>query len=490
MEALISQGDFRGAANVATEDPGFYRLTLKQWATRLSNKEESPFPGLNDFSALVIGVARDDKDARLLLTGNFAYEGSAGPKRDVGNNLHFEKLEETRADLKKDLKLVKPQWEGFLSSAGLLTTRAWGAAHYRDGTNRRAVEFTLREFLCTPISSWKETGIAPTYVRRDVDRSPGGNFETFQKECRTCHDPMDAMGGAFAHLDFKSEKLIDFRHAIADKMNQNSDTYKDGHAVQNDYWMTPNSSNHQQLFGWRGPTSGSGIKAFGRMVADSERFKSCMAERAFREICGRDASAEERASHIAEVARNFEAGGYKLRRLFEEVAILPGCLSDEKTVEAGIGNFRQIYEALIATTGIDPLTKPEIEKYYQEAVTRLPRAGTVEDLNSTSLLAVTALSGMFCNVWVSDEAALPAEKRRAHGDVDFAKSLDAQQWKQLTQRYARIFWQRDLEPAEVGEMESLGREFDELAKQQPLSVKDRLITLCTTLTSSLEAIGR
>jgi len=490
METLIAAGDFKSAAAIATEDPNFYRLTVKQWATRLSNKDESPFPALNDFSAMVVGVTRDDKDARLLLTGDFAYEGSATVKREVGNNLHYERLEANRTDLKADLKLVRPQWAGFMSSAGLLTTRAWGSAHYRDGTNRRAVEFSIREFLCTPITSWKETGIAPTYVRRDVDRAPGGSFATFQKECRTCHDSMDAMGGAFAHFDFKGEKLIDYRHGIAPKMNQNEHVYDRGRVTKNDYWMTPNSSNHQALFGWRGPTSGLGIKAFGRLIADSERFKSCMAERAFREICGRDANSSEKEKQIAEVAEKFESGGYKLRSLFQDVAVLPGCLNDEGSVEAGVGNFRQIYEALIANTGVDPLKKVELQKYYDEAVTRLPRSGTVEDLNSTSLLAITALSGMFCNAWISDEAALPAESRKAHAAIDFEKPIGAEAWKTLSNQYALRFWQREAEPQELEVLEAMGKEFNDLEKQQPLSTKDRLITLCTAMTSSLEAMSR
>jgi len=478
MEAHVARGDFKSAATIATEDPNFYRLTLKQWATRLSNKDESPFPVLNDFSAMVIGAARDGMDARLLLAGNFGYHApKAGYSntRGVGDNLHYEKLEEQRTDLKKELEIVKPQWPGFRHSAGLLTSRAWAEAHYSDGTNRRAVEFAIKEFLCTPMVAWKEAGLPDRFVGRDVDRRPGGNPENFQMQCRTCHAGMDAMRGAFARFDFKSGKLIDFGTTVADKMNRNGNVYPEGYVTMDDSWETPDTSNHRQLFGWRGPTNGRGIREFGKLLANSERFKSCMAEKAFRELCGRDANASEREKEIPVIARKFEDGGFKLRSLFEDVATVPSCLGQEdQPVEASIGNFRQIYETLIATTGVDPLKKTEIAKYYAEAVTRLPRSGSVEEMNSTSLLAITALSGMFCKEWVTAPETLTQE-----------------QWNETAVRYAKVFWQREPSAEEMTVLSGLGKELDqESLDGKSLSVADKLITLCTAVSSSLEAMTR
>ncbi len=495
MEKFIAEGNFKAAANIATEDSNFYRLTLKQWATKLSNREESPFPSLNDFSAMVIGVTRDGKDARLLLVGNFGYQADGItdlPKRDLGNNNHYDFLENKRVDLKKELKLVSPQWPGFKSSAGLLTSRAWGSAHYRDGTNRRAVEFSIQEFLCTNINQWKEAGLSDHRVRRDVDRRPGKNYDNYKNQCRTCHATMDAMGGAFARFDFKGERLVDFGGGVADKMNRNGTNYPDGYVTVDDSWETPNTPNHQQLFGWRGQTSGLGIKEFGKLLANSDRFKSCMAEKAFKEMCGRDANGAEREKDIPAIAQKFEEGGYHLRSLFEDVAVLPSCLGQgDAPTEAGVNNFRQVYESLISQTGVDPLQKPDIEKYFQEAVTRLPKSGTVEEMNSTSLLAITALSGMFCKAWISDEAKAAAGERKTHTEVNFdAKEMSDAEIQKMANRYALNFWQREATAEELKVLLELGKEFRDLKTDKPLSIADQLTGLCTAMASSLESMSR
>ena len=61
------RGILAEAAHIATEDARFYDLTLWNLAAGLSNIEQSPFVEFNDFMAMVVGVTKDDLDARMLL---------------------------------------------------------------------------------------------------------------------------------------------------------------------------------------------------------------------------------------------------------------------------------------------------------------------------------------------------------------------------------------------------------------------------------------
>lgn len=329
LEAMIGQGDALTAARVITDDPYFYNLTLRGFAAVMSNKDETPFVELDDFQAFIIGSVRDDLDARLFLTGDYRYVGasSAGaPAYSAANNDHYAFLDRNQANLKAVLQRVSPQGASTLPAAGVLTTRAWAKAHMEAGTNRRAVEHTFRQFMCAPITQWKDIGLPEYRIRRDVDRAPAGNPGTFQNLCRTCHAGMDALAGAYARYDYVNGQIafngIDH---VAAKYNQNADTYPDGYVTFDDSWVNFSTQNHNRALGFRGELDGNGLPAFGAMMAGAEGFGKCMTKRVFQEVCRRPLS-EADDNMIAEFAANFEAGGYKLRRLFEEVAVSNLCL--------------------------------------------------------------------------------------------------------------------------------------------------------------------
>ena len=61
MEALILANDELGAANLAMENPAFYNVTLKNFVTPWTNREQTVFAPLNDYTATVIGMVRDDE---------------------------------------------------------------------------------------------------------------------------------------------------------------------------------------------------------------------------------------------------------------------------------------------------------------------------------------------------------------------------------------------------------------------------------------------
>ena len=329
---LIAAKDLKGAAAVATDDSGFYNTTLRDWAAIMANKDGSPLIDLDDFQAMVIGAVRDDADARTLLTGNFSYrvDASAGlPEPSLSNNDHYKAIGDQQLNLKTSLIRVEPQWPQTtapMESAGLLTSRAWGAMYYSAGTNRRSVAFSMQIFLCSPIQTWRNASIDDYHVRRDVSRVPGGDPKIFQTTCRGCHAPMDGFGGAFAHFDFDvPSATLSYLGpgTVAQKYNQNANTYPDGWITTDDSWVNMLSDNSQ--FGWRSPATGKGISDFGGLLANSAEFSRCMVTRSFREVCRRDVINTEQ-DLVQTLATKFEKDGYHLKSLFQDIAISPACL--------------------------------------------------------------------------------------------------------------------------------------------------------------------
>ena len=56
MEAEVAGGDVEGAAMIAMDNPAFYSVTLKNLVTPWTNREQTVFAPLNDYTATVIGM--------------------------------------------------------------------------------------------------------------------------------------------------------------------------------------------------------------------------------------------------------------------------------------------------------------------------------------------------------------------------------------------------------------------------------------------------
>ena len=324
----VRAGALKEAALLAMKDPLFYAVRMRLFSAPYSSRELSPAEPFNDLQALFIGIARDDLDARQLLTGDFRYQGLPGsglPKVSLSDNQHYTDFVNLGLSFEKDLIRVEHQWDELPEASGALTTRAWAKAHYLAGTNRRALKMALELFACTPLEALRMGGVTDSYVRRDVDRAPGGNSATYQNHCRLCHAPMDGMGGAFARLDFTNGTLTHSGFlAVTDKMNQHAEVYPAGRAVLDDTWTNLVASHPSLDLGWRGATEGQGVLAFGRMISESRAFSRCLVKRSFREICSRDARDSETA-WVESLAADFEKGGYRLKDLFAAVATREEC---------------------------------------------------------------------------------------------------------------------------------------------------------------------
>ncbi len=329
MKKLLADGAPLEAAHVASGLEPFYSSQVKSFAAAMATKGELPSTPLNDFIATLIGATRDDLDARTLLTGDFAYvPASVAAKQSLPeSNLPYATFEsEGRSYLSELVKIAPQRKLSAIPPAGLLTTRGWGQAHLEAGTNRRGVVYAMREFLCAPIESWRDVSLPDLRVRRDVPRNPGGDPATFQAECRGCHAPMDALGGAYARYDFVGGNLSYAGPSkVVRKMNNAPTTYPMGYQTVDDSWINLLAYDGSGALGWNGPSSGYGLGSFAKLLSDSKAFGACMASRAFARICRRDPVSPEDSAAVEGIEQDFINNGYRLRYLFERTALDEAC---------------------------------------------------------------------------------------------------------------------------------------------------------------------
>lgn len=228
---LLAKGKQREAAAYITKTSDFLNVQIKNLSLRLSNKDESVKVGFNDFSALIVGVIRDNKDFREILTADYYYDVKGVADADDQRTRFFNQnnyvLAETNLlDLTKALvfqprqKMVlwsydtpytasqKPAMNGVIKlednpePSGVLTTRTFAERNLSGGSNRRAVEFSLKQFLCVSMAEAADSSASDQYVGRDVERFPAGDYNKYLTSCKSCHAVMDGMRPAFAKVDY------------------------------------------------------------------------------------------------------------------------------------------------------------------------------------------------------------------------------------------------------------------------------------------------
>ncbi len=359
MKAQTAAGNWQGAAEIATSDPNFLNVTIKQMAQKMSTRDESIAAGLNDFVTFFMGVVRDDMDARKLLTGDFFYMADvsklpaditvrADLQTDfVQNNNHYSDLDRVALDIGAILKKESGQMLLQTSTntivynpdpAGLLTTRTFINAHAIAGTNRRPVEFTFREFMCLGIDEWSDTTVSDARIGRDIDRFPGGDHTKFQVSCKGCHTGMDGFRGAFAKWNLIDGRPVQFdamneanysgfSDGIAAKMNGNGTVFFNGFVTKDSSWVNnARGPANESLLGWRGMADGGfGVKSFGEAVSNSSRFSQCLVKRAFEAVCRHELVIKDRKGYVQEQVTRFESNKYNLKKLFQSVALSKEC---------------------------------------------------------------------------------------------------------------------------------------------------------------------
>ncbi|HXX49472.1 MAG TPA: hypothetical protein VEN47_14680, partial [Myxococcota bacterium] len=124
MEASIAGGDPVSAAYTAMNDPIFYNSYLKNWITPWTNVDQDQFQDLNDYTATVIGMIRDDVPFNTVLSADLIYTGAPGVVPNgysQTDNVHYQQLEQNGVDLSDPTKLIA-QAQSTLPGAQIMST--------------------------------------------------------------------------------------------------------------------------------------------------------------------------------------------------------------------------------------------------------------------------------------------------------------------------------------------------------------------------------
>lgn len=353
MEALIRAGNLRGAAAIASKDPLFLDIQIRDTAREMSDRDESVRAPITDFVASFIGIVRDSDttSAKEMLTGNFFYRvdpaiiatlpaGATIRQNETADiltsNNHYADLVTRGLSPQAVLIRQTPQRISTRANnvetavnhpdpAGLISSRGFTGAHAIAGTNRRMVEYSFREFMCLPMSEYADASAPDDRVARDVTRTPSGSVNLYLTTCKACHGQMDGFRGAFAFLDFTNNGQRIGTTVVA-KMNRNQTQFPQGFVTTDNSVINYATlgKNVDQL-GWRSALTANGMAGFGKMLADSRGFSRCMVERAFKRVCRRTPLSAE-TPLVRSLADQFETDGYHMRRMFENVAIQPQCV--------------------------------------------------------------------------------------------------------------------------------------------------------------------
>ena len=332
------------AAYIAMENSAFYNVTLKNFAAPWTNEAQSVFVPLNDYSATVIGMIRDDLDFRTVLSDNILYVGgSTSPSYAVNSNAHYEAIEDSGVNLKTELTRTTQVGIPASATAGVMTTRAASRAFFVDGTNRAMLRFTMMNHLCKDMEQVKDITRAPDRIRQDVSRSPGGDSRIFMNSCIGCHAGMDPLAQAFAYYEWtyptdnpdagqltydSTSRAVDLTDSskgttrAQPKYLINSSNFEYGYVTRDDSWANYWRDGPNAVLGWAGPaSSGQGAKSMGVELANSEAFASCQVRKAFETVCFRDPmdSAADRTK-INQIVAGIGVGAVNMKQIFAETA--------------------------------------------------------------------------------------------------------------------------------------------------------------------------
>jgi hypothetical protein len=340
MEALVTAGNPVGAANIATQAPSFYNVTLKNMSVPWTNRDHSVFAPLNDYVATFIGMVRDDVPFNTALSADLTYTVSGStPAASPSNNDHYANAESNALNLFTALQATsQSSVQGIPAgaTAGFITSRAASEAFFIDGTNRAMFRFTMMNHLCRDMEQVHDTTLPPDMIRQDVSRSPGGDSRIFLNNCIGCHSGMDPLARAFAFYDFDngtpeapgSMRLVYTDGTVNSKYFNNDTNFAPGFVTPDARWVNRWRKGQNSLLGWSAglPGSGDGAKSMGEELANSEAFAECQVEKVFKTVCFRAPSDAADRNQVATMTTSFRNGGYRLKQVFAETAAY--CMGD------------------------------------------------------------------------------------------------------------------------------------------------------------------
>ena len=347
LSKMLAAANPVAAALIATNDAKFYNDTIRNMAAPWTNRSQSVFVPLNDYTATVIGMVRDNVPFNTVLSADILYigDGASGePAYSPNNNDMYSALDASNTDLSVHLKkTIQSSLTGIpaAATAGIITTRGAASAFFVNGTNRAMFRFTMINHLCNDLPTVMDTTRPPDRIRQDVTRSPGGVSTLFLTNCIGCHSGMDPMAQAFAYYDFSypaSEvgatawpigQLVYTAGQTQPKYHINNTNFPQGFNTPNDSWNNRWRTGPNQLLGWSSslPGSGQGAQSLGLELESSYAFASCQVTRVFKTVCLRapaSSSVQNPSSgdgaQITSMVTSFQQNNYSLRQVFAEAA--------------------------------------------------------------------------------------------------------------------------------------------------------------------------
>jgi hypothetical protein len=330
IDQMVAAPDAVTAAlQVAVEDPNFYTVTLKNFATPWTNRDQTVFAPLNDYTATFIGMVRDDVPFNTALSADILYTvNGVSPAVSASGNEHYEAAETQGVNLQAALQATSQSSVYGIpaaGTAGLVTTRAASAAFFVAGTNRAQFRFTMINHMCRDMEQLADTSRPPDRIRQDVARSPGGDSRIFLNNCIGCHSGMDPMAQAFAYYNFDETtgRLVYTPGTVQPKYFINADNFKPGFVTPNDNWENRWRHGQNAIYNWSSslPGNGAGAKSWGEEIANSDQFAQCQVEKVWKAVCFRAPSLNGTdRDAVGQIAASFKANGYKMKNVFAEVA--------------------------------------------------------------------------------------------------------------------------------------------------------------------------
>ncbi len=347
MENLLGSANPIDAAYLALENPSFYNVTLKNLVTPWTNEEQTVFASLNDYTATVIGMVRDDVPFNELLSRDILYIGASNlglPAYSNTNNDHYVAMEEQNIDLKAGLVATTQSAVTGLpteATAGVITTRAAAKAFFIDGTNRAMFRFTVLNHLCTDLEQIKDVSRPTDRIRQDVSRSPGGDSRIFLNTCVGCHSGMDALAQSYAYYDYEYDPETDpdaengrlsynavgtidpdTGTRVKRKYLINANNFEYGYITRNDDWENNWRLGPNAKLGWSQALqgSGSGAKSMGEELANSHAFAQCQVKKVFKTVCLREPTTSADNIEVERITEVFKTG-FSLKSVFAETAM-------------------------------------------------------------------------------------------------------------------------------------------------------------------------
>jgi hypothetical protein len=340
ITANPGQQGLLNAAQIATQQPDFYNVVVKNLVTPWSNRDQTVFAPLNDYTATVIGMVRDDVPFNTALSADILYTvKGVSPAPSNSSNAHYATAETNGVDLSTALQQSTQSatyGTPTTATAGLITTYGAEAAFFINGTNRAMFRFTMINHLCNDLQTVEDTTRITDRIRQDVARSPGADSRVFLNTCVGCHSGMDPMAGAFAFYNFNGTlgavvntgTMQYTAGQVQPKYLINSTNFVFGYVTTDDSWSNrwriggPNVS-----LGWDPslPGSGNGAKSLGQELESSTAFAQCQVTKVFQAVCFRAPQSSADMTTVAAITASFQSSGYKLKQVFQQsAAACPG----------------------------------------------------------------------------------------------------------------------------------------------------------------------